>query len=186
MREDVELSDGRVLLRPYRPADVDGLYEAAYESIDDMFPWMAWCHPGYAIEETRQWAEMALDAWREDRGYEFVMTDAGDGSVFGGCGLNRINNTDRVANLGYWVRSSRTRRGVASAATRLLARFGFEQVGLNRIEIIAAVDNTASQRVAEKAGATREGVLRNRLLLHERVHDAVMFSLVPDDLDVER
>ena len=76
------------------------------------------------------------------------------------------------------MRSSQTRRGIATAATLLAAQFGFEDLGLCRIEIVAAVGNAASQRVAEKAKATREGVLQNRLLLHNRSHDAVMYSLV--------
>ena len=67
-------------------------------------------------------------------------------------------------------------------AIRLAARFGCEELGLYRIEIVAAVDNIASQRVAEKAGAVREGVLRNRLLVRGESQDAVLFSLLPGDL----
>jgi RimJ/RimL family protein N-acetyltransferase len=63
-----------------------------------------------------------------------------------------------------------------------MARFSFEQVGLHRDEILAAVPNVASQRVAEKAGAVREGVLRNRLLIGGESQDAVLFSLIPEDL----
>lgn len=88
-----------------------------------------------------------------------------------------------MGNLGYWVRTSRTRSGVASAATRLIARFGFLSLGLQRLEIVVAVGNQASERVAEKAGATREGVLRKRLLIHGQPHDAVLYSLVAEDLE---
>ena len=63
-----------------------------------------------------------------------------------------------------------------------MARFGLEELGLQRIEIVADADNQASQRVAEKVGATREAVLRNRLRLHGRSCDAVMFGLLLDDL----
>ena len=87
--------------------------------------------------------------------------------------------TDKVVNLGYWVRSSRVKHGIATAAALLLADFGFKELKLNRIEILAAVENHASQRVAAKAGAMREGILRNRLLLHGKIHDAVIFSLIP-------
>ena len=52
---------------------------------------------------------------------------------------------------------------------------------MNRLEILAAVDNIASQRVAEKAGAIREGIMRNRLVIHGKLYDAVMFSLIPGD-----
>jgi ribosomal-protein-serine acetyltransferase len=75
------------------------------------------------------------------------------------------------------------RRGVASRAARLIARFGFRELGLQRLEIIAATENHASQRAAVKAGATREGVLRKRLLIHGRPHDAVMHSLVEEDME---
>jgi RimJ/RimL family protein N-acetyltransferase len=88
----------------------------------------------------------------------------------------------QFGNLGYWVRTSAAGRGVASKASRLVARFGFEELGLHRIEILAAVSNVASQRVAEKIGAAREGVLRKRLLIRGEPQDAVMFSLVPEDL----
>jgi RimJ/RimL family protein N-acetyltransferase len=73
---------------------------------------------------------------------------------------------------------------VATVAALLAASFGFTKLALQRIEIVAAVGNVASQRVAERAGAKREGVLRNRLLLHGRAVDAVMYSLIPADLQL--
>jgi RimJ/RimL family protein N-acetyltransferase len=92
--------------------------------------------------------------------------------------LNKIDKPHLRANLGYWVRTSATRRGFATAAARLLARFGVEHLNLDRIEIVAAVDNIASQRVAEKLGAVREGVARHRLRIHDVPYDAVVYSLL--------
>jgi RimJ/RimL family protein N-acetyltransferase len=76
------------------------------------------------------------------------------------------------------VRSSRTGLDIAPAATRLVAQFGFDELKLERIEIMMAVENYPSRRVAEKVGATLEGTLRRRLRLHEVQHDAYLFSLV--------
>lgn len=92
--------------------------------------------------------------------------------------MSHINQVDRVANLGYWVRNSCLRGGVATRAALLLSNFGLCELKLNRIEIVVAVENLASQRVAEKVGALREGVMRNRLLLWGKPHDAIMFSLI--------
>jgi RimJ/RimL family protein N-acetyltransferase len=64
----------------------------------------------------------------------------------------------------------------------LTARFGLRVLGLQRIEILAAVGNKASQRVAEKAGAKKEGLLRKRLSIRGQAHDAVMYSLIASDL----
>jgi len=64
-----------------------------------------------------------------------------------------------TANVGYWVRTGQTGQGIATAAVRRVARFGFEDLGLRRLELLVAVDNLASRRVAEKVGATFEGIL---------------------------
>ncbi len=107
---------------------------------------------------------------------------AQDEQFLGGCGLNQINRVNRFANLGYWVRTSQAGHGVATAAARLLAQFGFGELKLSRLELVIDVDNQASQRVAEKLGAFREGVLRHRLFMHNQTRDAVMYSLIPRDL----
>ncbi len=182
MEKEIRLTDGVVLLEPYRIGDVERLYQAARESITEMSPWMSWCHADYSIEESRAWVESRAEAWEKGTEYDFAITDAKDGSFLGGCGLSHIAQANQIANLGYWVRTSRTKRGVASAAVRLLAQFGLGKLKLNRIEIMAAVGNKASQRVAEKVGATREGILRNRIVVHDRVYDVVMFSVIPKDL----
>ncbi|MBA7569353.1 hypothetical protein ES708_11092 [subsurface metagenome] len=184
MEKEIKLTDGVVLLRPYGSGDVERLYQAARESITEMSPWMPWCHADYSIEESRAWLELRAEAWEKGTEYEFVITDAKDGSFLGGCGLNHIDYKNRIANIGYWVRTSRTKRDVASAAVRLLAQFGFKKLKLNRIEVKAAVGNKASQRVAEKIGAKREGILRNRMVVRDRVYDMVMFSLIPEDLNL--
>ena len=91
------------------------------------------------------------------------------------------SNQGKLRNMSYWVRRSRARQGIATGAARLLARYAFEVLALNRMEIVVAVDNQASLRVAEKVGAVREGVLRHRIMLQRELHDAVMFSLLPSD-----
>ncbi len=177
-----QLIDDTLLVRPYCSADVPALYEAACESITEVSRWLAWCHTGYSITETTEFITSREEAWASGEEYSFGIFDKQSGASLGGVGLNFINRIHQLGNLGYWVRTSQTRRGIASRAARLVARFGFEQLGLRRIEIVAAVDNTISQRVAEKTGATREGVLRNRLVIHGCSQDAVLYSLTPADL----
>jgi ribosomal-protein-serine acetyltransferase len=182
MQRDVRLVKDGIKLRPYYLTDIQPMYKAIRESMAEILPWMPWCHIDYSIQESKTWVESCPDSWEKGTAYEFVILDARNDSFLGCCGLNRIHIIDKVANLGYWIRTSQTRQGVAANAALLLVRFGFQQLQLKRIEIIAAVENVASQRVAEKIGAVREGVLRNRLILQDQVHDAVLFSIIPDDL----
>ncbi len=182
MKRNIQLTDGFVLLRPSQSGDIASLYEAVRESIAEVSVWMPWCHPDYSIEESTIWVESQPEIWEKGTGYEFAITDYASGSYLGCCGINRIQRDWGLANLGYWVRTSQTKKGVATAATLLLARFAFTELKLGRIEIVVEVDNRASQRVAEKAGATKERVLRNRLTKNGNPCDAVMFSLIPEDL----
>ena len=178
----LELSEGPILIRPFREADAGALYEAVRESIPEVSPWLPWCHQNYSIEESREFIGSRELASQGGEWYSFGVFETDTGRFLGGVGINFINRVHQMANLGYWVRTSAAGRGIATKAKRLTARFGFEQLGLHRIEIVAAVANVPSQRVAEKAGARREGVLRNRLLINGESLDAVLFSLVPEDV----
>ena len=168
-----------VRIRPYAMDDAAAVFEAARESVAELQPWMPWCHPDYAIAESRAWLAARIPEFAQGIAFELAIV-SGNGRFLGGCGLNSIDRTNRRANLGYWVRTSATRRGVATAAVRLLRDWGFAMTDLVRLEIVVASGNVASRRVAEKSGAHREGTLRRRLLLHGMLHDATIFSLTRD------
>jgi RimJ/RimL family protein N-acetyltransferase len=145
-------------------------------------PWLPWCHPSYTAAESAVWVLSRGPAWVAGTEFSFVITDATDTAFIGSVGLGLAGQPPGCANLGYWVRTSWQRRGAATAAIRYAAGFGISTLGLRRIEIIAAAGNLASQAAALQAGAQREGVLRRRMLLHGRVHDAAVFSLVHGDI----
>jgi ribosomal-protein-serine acetyltransferase len=181
VKKDIRLASGKILLRPYRPADAMTVYGAACESVGEVSKWLPWCHAGYQLKESKNWIKTCAASWKKGTAYEFGVFDEQTGEFLGGCGLNHIDADYKTANLGYWIRSSRTGQGAAPDAVALLVRFGFDELKLNRIEIIAAVENARSQRVAEKAGARREGILRNRITIGGVAHDAVVFSFTPQD-----
>src|SRR3989442_12713767 len=132
---NVELSDGTILIRPYREEDADSLYEAVRESIAEVSPWLPWCHENYSIEESREFIRARSVRSQGDEWYSFDVFDRNnDRRLLGGVGLNFINRVHQVGNLGYWVRTSAAGNGIASKAARLVARFGFAELGLHRIE----------------------------------------------------
>jgi RimJ/RimL family protein N-acetyltransferase len=120
--------------------------------------------------------------WSEGIEYDFVIFDTKENTFLGGCAIDQINRKHNFATLGYWVRSSQTGKGIATAAVRLISRLGFRKLGFTRLEIVVAEQNRASQRVAEKVGAVREGIHRNRHVVRDKIYDSVMFSLIPQDL----
>lgn len=176
------LADGRLLLRPWRDADALELYAAVRESVASVGRWLPWCRADYDMERARAWTAHCRETWQTGSQFAFAVRNAASGELLGGCGLNQLDPLHRSANLGYWVRASRQGRGVAVAAARLVARFGFAELGLIRIEVVALPANRASRRVAEKLGATFEAIARQRLWAWERAHDAAVYALIPTDL----
>ena len=180
--EGIQFTNGILTLRPYQITDIEPCFNAIRESINELLPWMWWCHSTYSIKDTQIWIESRPGACQNATECSFAIIDSKDGSFLGGCGLSNINRTDRCANLGYWVRTSRSRQGVTPAAGLSVARFAFKELELNRVEIVSATENKASIRVAEKIGALREGTLRKRIVVRDTVYDAFMFSLIADDV----
>jgi RimJ/RimL family protein N-acetyltransferase len=176
------LGDDRLLLRAVTEDDVTGLFEAIEESKEQLSRWMAWCAPSYVRADAEAHVRPQPEAWREGREYNFLILDRHTGKILGNCGINRIDWLNLYGNLGYWVRTSAAGSGVATAATRLLLGFAFEQIQLMRVEIVAAVGNTASQRVAEKVGAARESLARNRCRAGGVQHDAYVYSVIPENV----
>jgi ribosomal-protein-serine acetyltransferase len=177
----MELTDESFVIRQYRSDDVEDLYAAARESTEQIYPWMEWCHPRFSRQDSKAWVLSREKDWKTGAEYSFVIADAFTKAFLGSCGINGVNRSHKFANLGYWVRTSATGRGAATAATKLLAKFGFQELKLNRIEIVISVGNRPSERVAEKVGATKEGILRRRLVIGNKTHDATMYSLIRED-----
>jgi ribosomal-protein-serine acetyltransferase len=173
------ISDGgRIALVPADVNQTKRLYEAIIESRAELAPWMEWMHPDYSIADTERWMVHSWKAWETDSAFGFTIVENQTGQILGGCSIGVDRPMHRNGSMGYWIRTSRTKQGFASETAALLARFAFAQLGLIRIEIIVAAGNIASQRVAEKVGALREGLLRNRLFVRGRKLDAYVFSLI--------
>ena len=111
--------------------------------------------------------------------YDVGIFSAEDGGFLGGVSINQLNRQHNFGNLGYWVRQTRHRQGIATRAVLTIAEYGFAKLGLTRLEIVAAEGNGPSRRVAQKAGAAFECVARNRLTMRGKPRAGAVYSLIP-------
>ncbi|MFC5435002.1 GNAT family N-acetyltransferase [Rhodanobacter umsongensis] len=174
----LELTNGRVRLRSWQERDAPALVEAARESVATVGRWLPWCHADYGLDDARLWIAHCESGWRAAEHYAFPVFDVRSGELLGGVGLNQRNRLERSANLGYWVRQSRQRQGVAAAAAALAAGWGFDRLALLRIEIAALPDNLASRHTATHIGACFEALAPERLRVDGEPRDAVVYGLV--------
>jgi RimJ/RimL family protein N-acetyltransferase len=179
-----EIATEQLLLRKYELFIAPLLFEAARSSCSPEFTHFApWCHAAYDLIDSERFIRQSNRDWQDGTAYNFALFDNQSGEFCGGIGLNQPNWIHGFYNLGYWVRPSRQRQGLARQAIQGLARRAFADLPtIHRLEILTTVDNVASQRTALSAGATHEGILRERLRIGSDQHDAVLFSLIRADV----
>lgn len=175
------LTDGAVAVRAYRPGDEQGLCEAIRESLPELAKYYIEFPADYGVEHARRWVEECIGSWDEGHGYHYVIEGVPGGTFLGECGLE-VDMSNKNAEIGYWVRSAHTCRGVATAAVRLVAQIAFEDLDLIRLEISTRADNSASRRVAEKVGAVLEGIQRSKTVTPLGSVDRLDYGLLRHEL----
>jgi RimJ/RimL family protein N-acetyltransferase len=135
----------------------------------------------YSQSDARAFVQRAVRGWAEGSGGTFVIADAPTGEGSGTIGLQLFPSDTGLAEVGYWLRREARGRGAATTAVRLVSNWAFEQLGIQRMSLMTAPENVASQRVAERAGFTREGLLRAWMPTPHDRRDCVMFSLLAAD-----
>jgi ribosomal-protein-alanine N-acetyltransferase len=174
------LTDGVVSLRPLRADDAPAVFAACQDP--DIQRWIPLIPVPYTEADARRFILMTLQAWHDGSGYEFAIADAATDGYIGSIGLHLGPNPRRHA-IGYLVAPEARRRGVAFRAVRLVVKWGFEHLAIERLALWTLPGNVASQAVAEKAGFRREGLIRNwEADRDEHPVDAVMYSMTPEDL----
>ena len=174
------LRDGVVLLRPPADADVPRIVEACRDPEVSRFTTV----PGdYQPHHTHAWMQRGAAGMATGTDVNCVIASASDGDVLGTISLHEINRGTGRCVAGYLVAPWARRQGVASRALRVLCRFAFDELRLDRVEVTIEPENEASRKVAEAAGFTEEGLLRSYLSIAGARRDMVMYSLLPADLD---
>ncbi|WP_282204088.1 GNAT family N-acetyltransferase [Kitasatospora fiedleri] len=174
------LRTDRLLLRPFTAEDVNDTRAACSDELTRR--WLPLPDP-YTTEHAASWCTDVSHRLRTSGdGIHFAVTDGDSGQLLGTVGLKKTDWPARVSEVGYWTAPWARGRGVTVEATRALGEWLLGEQGFQRLQLFAATGNTASQRVAEKAGFQKEGVLRNAGYIHTGRVDLYVFSLVPDDL----
>jgi RimJ/RimL family protein N-acetyltransferase len=137
----------------------------------------------YRPDDARRFVERCAAAWDEGRRAPFAIAEAATGAGLGVIDLHLFRDDPTLANVGYWIGPAERGRGAATRALRLVAPWAFTELGIERLQLTTHPANEASQRVAERAGFTREGLLRGYLPIPGGRRDSLMYSLLPGDLD---
>lgn len=173
------LGDDVVLLRPWLETDIAAQLTAFRDPFFQRFS--DWAPQTEA--EARRYLDEHEQARQRGKRIELALVEPNDHRVvLGGGSLNDVELEQGRAAVGYWLTPVARGRGVMTHAVRLIARWALGDLGLVRLELTCGPDNRASQRVAERVGFTREGLLRSHMPFKGGRRDTVVFSLLHGEL----
>lgn len=182
-----QLESDRLILQKFSRRDAGTLDEAIRESLADLNQWLPWARLDYTTSDTTAFIRESVQAWKEGRAWDYSIRLADDPKRHvGNISFWTVSKLGKIAEIGYWVRSGSTSRGVCTEAVELLLEEAFNSLGYHKVVLRIAVGNDASDRVAEKLGFTREGVLREELLIRGNWVDHSLWSLLDREYRASR
>ncbi|CAN2232980.1 GNAT family N-acetyltransferase [Candidatus Planktophila dulcis] len=170
------LQYGLVTLRPSEEKDIDSIFNACQ---DPLIPAFTTVPAAYTIDHAIDFVRSDPFSFAERREFRFVIDYGnGDDVKFAGViSLHTINIKNHTAEIGYWLEKSMRGKGIGTIAAKMITDYGFKTLGFRRIDGLADVDNTASQKLLISAGYQKEGILRNKVTRDDgRQIDMALFA----------
>ena len=173
------LETDRLVLQRFTRKDSTTLDDAIRASLPELNQWLPWARMDYSASDTHAFIRESIQAWKEERAWDYsIRTQEEPRRHIGNISFWTVSKLGKIAEIGYWVRSDETRRGVCTEAVNALLAETFNSLGYHKVVLRIAVGNDASDRVADKLGFTREGVLREELLIRGNWVDHSLWSIL--------
>ncbi len=170
------LQYGLVTLRPSAERDIDSIFHACQ---DPLIPAFTTVPSSYTIDHAIDFVRSDPFSFAERRELRFVI-EYGNGTdlVFAGViSLHTINIKNHCAEIGYWMEKSMRGKGIGTIAAKVITDYGLRTLGFRRIDGLADVENSASQKLLMSAGYAKEGILRNKVTRDDgRQIDMALFA----------
>ncbi len=166
-------------MQKFTRRDASTLDDAIRVSLADLHQWLPWARMDYTTVDTTSFIRESIQAWKEDRAWDYSIRMKSDPGVHvGNISMWTVSKLGKIAELGYWVRTDCTSQGVCTESVNRLLEEAFTGMSYHKVVLRIAVGNTASDRVAEKLGFTKEGTLREELLIRGNWMDHTLWSLL--------
>lgn len=156
-------------------------HEAVTESMGELQPWLPWLE-GYDRGFAQRFIRESVSAWADGKAYDLTIRSLNDlDRHIGNVSIWTTSAQNQIGEVGYWIRSSETGRGLGTEAAAVAIGVGFNELGLHKVVLRIAVGNVASERIAERLGFTYEGVLRDEVKVAGRWLDHTSWSLLASE-----
>ena len=173
------LETDRLILRQFKIEDAEDMHNN-WTTDAEVTRFLTWSpHPD--IEFTKGLLENWIGKYSEPTWYNWAIELKETGEVVGNISVVKLNERIEAADIGYCMGKAWWGKGIMPEALRAVIAYLFEKVGLNRVAACHDVNNPKSGRVMQKAGMTREGVLRAARRNNQGICDEVWYSILKSE-----
>ena len=172
------ISGNSVKLRSMDQIAASALYEAVHESDRELQRYMPW---GRSRSDVEAFVTRATVEQKSGSSLQLAVLRTDDERIAGVVGLKNIDPFTPRAELGYWIRTSLSGKGMATDAACTLTKYALRELGLQRLDACVATTNQASERVLRKAGYLEEGRKPRAEFCHGVWHDHILFGRIQGD-----
>jgi ribosomal-protein-serine acetyltransferase len=155
------------------------LYDLIKRNREHLERWMPWIDDQESERDVLRFIRDAMQAFSQ--GEQLPLTIWHQRDLAGMVGLYEINHHHRKAQIGYWLGKEFQGNGLANMSIRALLVHAFMELGLNRVEIRVADNNTRARAVPERLWFKLEGILRKAFVVREDVQDVALYGMTLHD-----
>ncbi len=170
----------RVVLRLRDESHAKETYWLIKKNDEHLRPWMRWIDSVESVKDSMANIEANIEDWELKTDLHLGVFR--DELLVGMVSLHNINYLMHTAAIGYWLDEDNVGRGIITDAVKMMIRYAFDDLAINRIEIRAAVGNVKSRAIPERLGFRQEGILRQAECVNGIFMDMAVYGLLKQDL----
>ena len=155
------------------------LFNVIDNNREHLSEFLSWVENMKSVEDLRNYLQNCEHLYKEKKEVSFI-TLLNENPV-GRIGLHHLNLQNKIGAIGYWLDKNEEGKGIITKSCIQLINYGFQKMGLNRIEIKASVRNIKSQAIPVKLNFKKEGVLRQAELVNNQFIDLFIYSILKDE-----
>ncbi|MDQ1281811.1 MAG: ribosomal-protein-serine acetyltransferase, partial [Patescibacteria group bacterium] len=171
--------DENIEMRLRSLEDLEESFAVTKKNINHLKTFLSWAKDDFSIEDSEKFIIACEEGFAEGKKLDLAIFY--DGKMIGSAGFHTIKKDNKMAEIGYWIDEDYEGKGIVSKCVNALVKYGFEELGLNRIQILCATLNKASGAVAVKCGFILEGTLRKDVISNGVVYDSFIYSIISDE-----
>lgn len=180
LQEQLQINED-IASRILKLEDAPELFSLVDSNREFLKEWLPWLDFNTEVKHSEEFIQKCLDSFNESK--SFIHGIFYKGEMVGNGGLHSLDYSNAKTSIGYWLAKDFNGKGIVTSFCRELIRYSFEELNMNRVEILACPDNKPSCGVAERLGLKFEGVKRQNEKLYDRFLDHHQYSILKEEWD---